>query len=191
MAKQGLRDFTRTIGAGEERTINVEGDYYHVVSASSDVMLSFDDGAYITRSKGMGGNVEPYKIMKIKSIAAQTVVVALGSGSLSDSRATFGGVLNVTVEPSNLNTPLAEISIGAGATVLLAAADATRKELRVGVRSNQPDGVYVGDIATGAVTQGGFIEAGSVDYISSEAAIYAYNDGSLPVIVNLLDLKRV
>jgi hypothetical protein len=193
MAKQGMTDYGGYIAAGNSITFNVEGDSFHVITAASAVQLSFDDGKQLTRYQGMGG-VAPseYKKVTITSEAAQSVVIALGTGGVFDSRSNLSATINTSIAPANVNTPLGEVTIGAGATALLSAADATRKEIRIGVKSDNPGGVYIGDSGTGATTPGGYIEIGGVDYVSTEAAIYAYNPHPTDsVVVNLMTLRRV
>lgn len=187
---RGLRDYKLALDAGIPQTLNVQGDYYHVLVATSDVTIKFDEGAALTRSVGQGGE-QDYSRVTIVSTVNQSVVVSLGYGSLSDSRSNVSATINTTIAPSNKLNPKAEIVIGAGATVLLAAANANRKELRIGVKSTEANGVYIGDISAGAATPGGYIEEGSVEYVNCEAAVYGYNAGAGAITVNVLDLERL
>jgi len=193
---RGLRDYSRSLGAGGESVVKVKGNYYHVVSAISPVQLSFNDGAFITREQGVGGSVGDYTEVRVKSVVAQTVTVAFGTGVLNDSRAVVsisipaGTEINAEIQPATLNEPKALKSIGAGATVLLSAANADRLELRVGVKATEAGGVYIGDVNVAAGTEGGWLELGSIDYLATSAAVYAYNPGAAAVNVNLLEFTR-
>ena len=142
--------------------------------------------------EGTGGRFPGwYNTVKVKSTIAQTVVVVLGFGEFWDNRASANFTVNATVEPANTITPLAEVAVPAGGSAQLAAANGNRKELRVGIKADQPGGVYLGDVNVGALTPGGFIEEGGTDYITTESAVYAYNAGSDPVVVHVVSLERV
>jgi len=186
---KGMRDYKFTLGAGEERDLNVLGDWFHVLSASGTIGIRFDQGVRIDRNEGQGG-ARTYERVSVYSPIAQTVTLSLGFGEETDARATVNATINTTIAPTDTVTPFAEVTILAGATTLLAAANANRKELRIGVKSTEANGVYIGNIAVGAVTQGGYIEEGSVEYVGSEAAIYGYNPGGSSIAVNVLSLER-
>lgn len=188
MAKS-MRDYKFTLLAGQERDLNVEGDWFHVLDANGTIGIRFDQGVRIERQEGQGGS-RLYEKVSVYSSTAQTVTLSLGYGQETDARASINATINTTIEPSDTLNPLAEVSIGAGATVLLSAANANRKELRIGVKSSEANGVYIGDIGTGAVTPGGYIEEGSVEYVGTEAAVYGYNSGAGSIDVNVLELER-
>lgn len=185
-----MRDYTFTLTAGQELERNIPGNWFHVIDSDSDIQIRFDDGDTITRSEGMGGSAE-YEKVTIISAAAQTVKVSLGYGFVTDGRATVNESINTTIEPSNSSQGKAEVVVGAGLTVALVGANINRKELRVGIKSTEANGVYVGDSGIGAAKQGGYIEEGSVDYIAIESALYAYNAGAGSITVNLMELERI
>lgn len=186
-----------------------EADFYHILQAASPVYLSVNHEKEVTRDQGQGqtfnnataidgnvrlnraGNSRRIQSLSVRSTIAQTVVVVVGPGSFTDTRAQLTATVNTVENPANQNVPLAEVSVGAGLTVMLAAADATRQALRVGVKSSEANGVYIGDATVGAAIQGGYVEEGSADYVASEAAIYAYNPGAGAITVNLLKMNRV
>lgn len=184
-----MRDYKFTLAAGQERSLNVQGNWFHVLQATGTVKIRFDDGVQIDRGEGQGGS-RSYQKVSVYSSIAQTVVLSLGVGMETDSRATVNATINTTIEPTDTLTPRAEVSIGAGATVLLAAANANRKELRLGIKSTEANGVYIGNVGVGAVTPGGYIEEGSIEYVGTEAAVYGYNPGAAAVVVNVLELER-
>lgn len=182
-------------GAGIQDVPIPEGlKFFAIRECDADVYITINHEREILRGVGERQDFAANRrvqSLKVRSTIAQTVKVVVGPDDYTDSRSTLNATVNTVENPANQNIPLAEVSVGAGATVLLAAADATRQALRVGVKSSEANGVYVGDISTGAVTQGGYIEEGSADYIASEAAIYAYNPGAGSVTVNLLKMNRV
>lgn len=184
-----MRDYKFTLAAGQERSLNVQGNWFHVLDAVGTVGIRFDEGVLIERSQGQGGS-RSYSRVLVSSPIAQTVILSLGVGQETDARASFTGTVNTTIEPSNTILPKAEVTIAAGATVILAAANANRKELRLGVKSSEANGVYIGNVSVGALTPGGYIEEGSVEYVGTEAAVYGYNAGAVSIEVNVLDLER-
>jgi hypothetical protein len=179
--------------AGQEIQFGAQGNFYAVASASSPVTITFDDSNRIAGAEqGTGGEFPvSFGSVKVKSEVAQTVVLVLGFGKYHDNRATGNFTVNTTVEPANKITPLAEVTVPANGSAQLAAADATRKELRVGVKSDQPGGVYLGDATVGAAAPGGYLEEGGTDYITTESAVYAYNAGTSDVVVHVVSLERV
>lgn len=185
-----MRDYKFTLAAGQERSLNVQGNWFHVLDALGTVGIRFDEGVLIERSQGQGGS-RSYTRVLVSSPIAQTVVLSLGVGQETDSRASVNAVINTTISPSNIITPKALISIAGGASVMLVAANANRKELRIGVKSSEANGVYIGNASVGAVSPGGYIEAGVTDYIQTESAVYAYNPGAVSVDVNVLDMERI
>lgn len=184
-----MRDYKFTLEANVPRSLNVQGNWFHVLDADGVVKVQFDDGVFIDRSQGQGGS-RSYARVSVQSPTAQTVVLSLGFGQETDARASVNATINTTIAPTDVITPLAEVTIAAGATTLLANANAIRKELRVGVKSTEPAGIYIGNASVGATTQGGYIEEGSTEYVNTEAAIYGYNASSQSVTVNLLDMGR-
>lgn len=189
----GISDYKLSLVANTPQTINVSGDAFHVLLAGSPVYLSFDDGTTIKRYQGVGGTApKAYTKVSIESEVNQNVTLSLGSGTIFDSRSNISATLNTTIAPANINTPLTSVVISPGATVLLVGADADRKELRIGIKSDNVDGIYFGDINTAVGVQGGWIELGGVEYITSEAPIYGYNPHPTDsVTVNLVSLRRV
>lgn len=190
--KQNFRTYPLALSAGQEIQFSVAGDFYAIVEATSPVTITFDESNRITNAEqGTGGRFpKPYENVKVKSPVAQTVVIVLGFGEFWDSRASANVTVNATVEPANSITELAEVSVPAGGSAQLAAADANRKELRVGVQSSAANGVYIGSATIGA-GQGGYVEEGGVEYITSESAVYAYNAGANPITVNVVSLERI
>lgn len=184
-----MRDYKFTLAAGQERSLNVEGDWFHVLEADGTIKIRFDDGVQINRGQGQGGS-RSYKRVNVQSSTAQTVTLSLGYGVETDARATVDATINTTIAPSNTINPKAEVTIGAGATVLLINANVNRKELRIGVKSSEANGVYIGDNTVGAAAPGGYVEEGAIEYIATESAVYGYNAGATSIVVNVLELER-
>lgn len=189
MAKRNMRAYPLTLSAGVERKLNVEGDYFHVLEAADPVQLSFDEDKYLTLARGVGGSFS-YESIRFLSDTSQTITIVLGFGTFADYRASVNATVNTTIAPANLNSELPEVTVPAGNSAKLADANADRKELRVAIKSSEPGGVYLGS-ATVADNTGGWLEPGMVDYVATEAEVWAFNPGASAVIISALDLERV
>jgi hypothetical protein len=176
------------LSAGIPKTLAVPGDFFHIFAAADPLEIGFDEGKRDAVEKGVGARVY-YERIELYSATSQTVRVYLGFGYVTDSRASVNATINTTIAPANTNTQLAEVSVPAGGSAKIADANADRKELRVSIKSTETGGVYLGD-ATIANNEGGWLEAGMVDYIATQAETWAFNPGAAAVIVSALDLER-
>lgn len=187
---RGMMSVTLTLAAGIPQKIGVSGDYFHVLTAPvTDLLARFDDSRQMPAYEGVGVRVY-YESVELESATGQTIVVLVGFGSVFDGRATANLNVNATQEPANSLDDLAAVTVGAGATVQIAAANINRKELRVAIASDEPGGVWLGAAGVGA-NEGGWIEPGMVDYVATESAVYARNPGASDVVVSVLDLERI
>lgn len=191
MAQRGMTDYNVSLSAGVPQSLNVDGDYFHCKEApnAGGVLVRFDESKQSTYKQGVGARVY-YNRVELMSAASQDVVVSLGFGHVADARANVNANISTTIEGANLNTELPEVTVPAGDSVKIADANSDRKELRVSIKSDAPGGVYLGS-ATVADNTGGWIEPGMIDYIATEAELWAYNPGAADVIVSALDLERV
>lgn len=187
MAQKGMDDYNLALSAGVEQSREVNGDFFHVVSATNDIEVRFDDGKWMTRARGMGGRVY-YSRISVRSATSQNIVLSLGFGYATDSRATVNATITAPVQPAAFNIPLTDVSVGAGAQVLLEAAVATRLELVVGVASTEANGVRIGD-NTVAANKGALVEPGQQVAFASNAALYAFNPGAGAINVTLTSMR--
>lgn len=190
---KGMQDYTINSDGVNEQSLNVEGDYFHVQNlgvAGNSVLLRFDDGPQVKRFQGQG-NRRVYKRVSVLASAADAVTLQLGYGYATDTRSTItAGTITAPIQPAVHNVPLAAVTVGAAAQALLAAADASRLELGVAVDSSEPNGVWVGDV-TAANNLGLFVEPGQTIFLSTVAAVYAFNNGAAGVKVSLINLRSV
>jgi len=188
-----MRDYPLKLAIGQVIEFDIEGDSFHIVTAPSEVKVTLGTNeTEITRYQGMGGqSPKPYTSVKIRSLVAQDIIISLGYGGVSDSRSNLTATISTSIAPANLNTPLALVTILPLTRALLATSKASRKELRIGVASTNTTHIHFGDVTVDA-TNGGIIEVGGIDYVSSEGAIYAYNPHAVDsVIVNLVSMERL
>ncbi|MAX55386.1 MAG: hypothetical protein CL537_07730 [Alcanivoracaceae bacterium] len=95
------------------------------------------------------------------------------------------------IQGANSVTNVGGVTVPAGSNALLIAGAApdTSRTLRLSIKSDAAGGVYLGAAGI-AAGQGGFLEAGMVDYVDCEAALYAYNPNGVDVVVQVLPFER-
>lgn len=188
MSKQQYRDYPFSLAAGIPRTVNVQGDYWQVIKASSEITLQFDEGDRINRTQGTGGPATYQRVTITSAVDQPAVVVSLGltNGKTPyDARATFDGTLNVSTDLPTVQQPITDVTIAAGASQLLAAVDATRTALIVRMPDDASGDVRLGDSSV-AANKGIRIGAGDAAELTGGAAIYGYNTSADDVTVSLL-----
>lgn len=194
------------LAIGQKVPLHTEGDYLLLRSAAGSIELSKNGG----QGYGMqvGETIETKSInqfvLKNTSGLLNTVVFESIDFEVKSSSNAGVQVLNepwlagmrnpvqvaATVESSNTNTHLPVVNCVAGVATLVAAADATRKELRLNIDTAQSGGLFLGKLGIIA-NQGGFIDIGQTDYISTEGALYAFNDNTEDVAISVLSMERV
>ena len=187
---------TETLGASQAIQRAFTGRHILMRAADSPVEIFVRGQESVTLERGEMhdlGRVVQNGYARIKNIGTGSnsidiEVTERPIGKPSDNQVNAN--VTTSLEFANRNTPLNQVSIAAGATVVIAVANASRKELRVGVSSDQPNGVWLGD-GTTTEGRGGYLEEGMVDYLSTEGVVYAHNPGDASVVVNILELERV
>lgn len=188
MAAKGMQVYPVNLAANVTQSFNLEGDFFHVFEAADPLFLQFDDGRFFEVAQGVGMRVI-YQRVTLRSATSQAVKIALGFGYVNDARSSVAATITAPVEPAALNVPLEDVDVGAEAQELLAAAEASQLELVVGVSSDQPNGVRIGDDTTDA-THGHLLEPGQSFAYATREALYAYNpDDSSTVTVTLLSMR--
>lgn len=188
---QELRDHKVYLDGVAPVRINAIGNHFYILEATAPVHLNFDNRNQITRKKGQGGDVgQGFREVILSSDAPQTVVVALGHGRVRETGlATFSGDLSATIENANQNQGLPEVTVPAGQVAQICAANVNRKEVRLSIKSDAAGGVYLGHSALPA-GQGGYLDVGMVDYMSTQGALYARNENGQAVTVQTMELNR-
>ena len=65
---------------------------------------------------------------------------------------------------------------------------APRKSKRLNIRGDQSNGVSLGGDSTISDASGGFLDVGMVDYIDTSGELWAFNNGTKAVLVDVLEL---
>jgi hypothetical protein len=192
MANKGMRDFVAVFDGTNPVKFDTDGDFFHVQSVSvggTNVFLSFDEGPLITRQQGEGNRVY-YSRVVVSASAACTIVLQLGYGYATDSRATVSATITAPINPALHNPAVPAVNAGPAAQSLILAADPNRLGMVIGLDSTQNNGVFVGD-ASAANNVGLFVEPGQSLPIFSQDALYVWNnDATHTVKVTVLKLMK-
>ena len=188
-----MRTYAYNLQVAAIQDLKITGSHFRLLEATNDLYVSFGNGPFMKFKAGQGVTMlrDSVTDIRLKTLVAQNILLVAGDGHFHDANENVSVNATATVENSNTVNPLAEVSIPAGATVLLSAALATRKELRIGVKGSAANGVYIGDATVAVAKQGGYIEEGSVDYVGTTAAVYGYNSGGAAINVNVMDLVKI
>ena len=112
----------------------------------------------------------------------------MGHGEYKDSRAKLSGSVPATITPSEKTVGLAQKVCAAGVRTKIANTNLKRRELRLCIPSDQNGGLYLGNSSIVA-GQGGYIDVGVIDYLSTTSELYVFNSNAFDVVITLLDLE--
>lgn len=176
---------------GEFQEFQAVGRYIRIRESTSPVYLTIDGSREIVRNKGEQIDVgrNSYRV-RIRSVVAQNVSVTSSSDKQDDNRNSVALSVSATVAAGNDNQHLVKATIPATSSALIAAANSTRKSLRVSLLSDAAGYVTLGKSGVGA-NSGGTLEPGMVDYIDTEGALYAYNPNAVAVDVWVMEINKL
>jgi hypothetical protein len=179
-----------TLAAGGERSWDINGDWYHVLSAPvNDLIIRFDDGEPIPAPQGVGAR-RYYEKVTVSSATGQDIVVLAGFGSVTDGRSTANVNVAATVEPGNTFDNGGDVSVPNASATQLVAADVTRLYALVSLPSDAAGSVRVGSAAVG-LASGTLLEPGMSVPIATTAALYAYHENGVAVNVVVASVREV
>lgn len=187
--KIGLSDVSLSLVAGQERALEVQGEYLLVVEASGPVTITNERGERVTRQAGDGCPMR-YEGLKIASTTAQTVTLSVGflggMPPVSGNRLSVGSltvlpaVANSTSSPSDVNCP-------AGTATMIRDASATRLRIAVSIPTSAGAGtIRIGDASVGAA-RGLELLPGDKASDDTKAAIYVYNGTAAAFSVGVIE----
>jgi len=187
--QEDIRDLSTALVAGVMQAFRqTSGNVFYLDTATSPILVSFDNKAEVSLAQGQKIAIN-YRGFTVRSLAGQNITIKYGFGNISNSNQQVSVTTTATVQGANTTKPQAEISIGAGLTVQLVAANANRKALRLAIPSTETGEVYLTDALNTA--KGGILEAGVIDYQDTEAAVYAHNYGAAAVLVSVYEMERI
>lgn len=191
--KRGMRDYTLNLDGVNEQHIDTDGDFFHIQSVSvgaAVILLRFDDGPQIQRQQGEGNRVY-YSRVSITASAACALVVQLGYGYATDSRASIAvGTISTPITPALHNPAVAQIVAVHAAQTAIIGADPNRLGVLLGSPSTNTKSVYIGDAAA-ANGVGFLLEPGCSVPIFSQDALAAFNpDAAVDVTLTLMKFMK-
>lgn len=178
-----MRDYKFTLQPGVERSLNVEGNWFHVGTATGAVEINFDEGAYILREQGQGGSRD-YRRVSVRSSTAQTVTLALGHGQEFDARASVSANLAVTVEGANSGLAPQAFTLIPGQNFGVAA-NADRTEIAIKNPSRNAGSVWLAGVYFGDDNRGFELEPGESIILSSTSEIRFRNPSTATANIDI------
>lgn len=172
--KRGMTPYRVTLTAGIEKSFDVDGDFFHVLTAPvADLNVRFDDGAPTPVFEGVGMRAY-FKRFTLISATGQAVIVYAGFGHVTDGRASANVNVTASVEPGNTIDDGGDVACGANAATQLLAADADRLYATISNPSSNSITLRIGTSGVDG-TKGTPLEPGMSLPIATTAAIYAFN----------------
>lgn len=177
MGRQNFRTYTIGLIAGQDSTLNVDGDMYAVTESGGPFSITFDDTNRIGDAiAGTGANFRsPYRRVVMHSATNQTVKIIMGFGEYRDSRATANVTVNSTFAPGNTFAGVPDVALSAGVATLVRAADADALTVSIKNPSSNTASIRIGGAASVGAAQGKEIEPGESYDVSTTDAIWAYS----------------
>lgn len=166
---------------------------FTLISASggTPVTVRFNGGSQKqTMNPGDGQDAIDFDDIEVESAAAQTIKFRIGDG-YQRTGISVNNTVTATVQNANTSKGVPDVAVGAGLTVLVVGANATRKEVLIKSRSVNTDNVRLGNAATVGATTGLELEPGQTATFDTEAAVYAHNPGTTSVTLTVTELERV
>ena len=185
---------TSTLAANEFRPVGIgQGRWLVIRSAENYIFLKSDNKEAIRVQEGDRVNLSELRNVQFENPhdANNQLVYQLSPVEITNQAlppVTFTG--QMVEQPGNDNTHKPKVTIAAGQTALLCAANAARKEVRIALPSDAAGFINMGKLGVLA-DQGGLLEPGMVDYIATEGALYAHNPNADSVDVWVMEINRV
>lgn len=185
-----------SLGGGQQIKRDISGRYITVKAAQAEIIVS-------------GKNIEPVHIgqaetydlgerfnnkeihIKNSGNAINAFVMEVTQYQLTKSNeANFSVTTTATVENGNDNSHLPKVTLAAGSSAVLAAANGSRKYLRVALPSDAAGSITLGKSGVNAAS-GGLLEIGMVDYLETGGALWAHNDNAESVDVYVMEVNKL
>lgn len=185
-----MRTFELTFAGGE--TLNVPGGrYFRILSAEADLTVVIMDNAAseVGRATGVRGGFAyrrelGFDQVQITSASAQTIKVATSKDAEIEYDRSSGEVS--VIAPSGLSD-VADVSLAAGATTQILAANSSRKEAILRNLSGNTQTFRIGTVNAGAA-RGIPLGPGESMTLATQAAIYGYNPGAGAELVAVAEI---
>jgi hypothetical protein len=203
-----------TLAGYEKKTINSSGGVFTVMSTTGLVELSAKGLEDIPLESSDQINIGDRPKITLQNMTNEQVVIDFVITSTSigkkaqvtrteiintspievhfDEAFTIGavaqqGAWNIGVLSAQINTHKPRVECLAGAATKLFSAG-IRKSNRINIRSDQFNGVSLGGSNLVNDSSGGFLDVGMVDYMDTSGELWAFNNGTSSVFVDVLEL---
>ncbi|OGH63196.1 MAG: hypothetical protein A3G34_15185 [Candidatus Lindowbacteria bacterium RIFCSPLOWO2_12_FULL_62_27] len=182
-----MKDFTRTIAAGAGSDFAVTGDFIHMKASTAIVNVEINGDITDMKEGDARRSERPYESFRITNPTGADVQITVTAGFGDFTRFVLTG--DVTVTSGQTLVSSTDVSLPAGATVLVKAVNATRKEIIVASLDTNVETLRVGDSA--AATGRGYPlpPAGAVS-LTTTAAVYVFNPGAAAQTVAVLEVNE-
>jgi hypothetical protein len=157
--------------------VNTPGDFVMCTSCTAPFTVRFDDQGYTLLDNNVAYKLEAnFKKCFLLSTVNQTVQIVVGFGECINNRLYVPSAVTIgaTIVNGNTFTPLADVSMTAGAAVQIMAANANRKSLTISSNINNAGSLRLGD-STVTATKGLELAPGSTVSLDTTAAVYGWN----------------
>ena len=189
--QRNQRTYNRTIPAGGQTEIEVQGNMFNVLQSSARFTIEFDESNKFDQvPEGASATFNnEYQRVRLKSAVEQTVVVVLGFGDFKTSTTQSVDTVNATLESPNQSS-IGAVALADATVTLLTSAGAGNREVLVSVPSDADSPVLLSESAVG-IDNGFLLEAGQGIAIASKSAVYAKSQNGAIVRLNVIINKVV
>lgn len=185
-----MRPIRVTLAAGVPQRFQKSGDWIAAITAPvSDLTVRFDNSEKTPLPQGLGFRAY-YDEVEFESATGQAIVVLVGYGSVSDSRANVTATLSVNIAAGNQIDNGADVATASGAATLLLPVDLTRLHAIICNPSTNTATVRIGSATVGAGS-GIPLEPGESLEYEITGAIYAFQNSGASVTISAAAVKLV
>jgi hypothetical protein len=181
------------LSAGVSFPLDVDGNMFHVLEASSKISLSFDDNNRFSNLSGGAGATfgGDYKRVTITSVVSQSIIVVLGYGLFSNSQPTITGDISASIEVANNSPAQIDVSLPAGVTTQVLTANVNRKSLTFTAGEDNISNLRVGFNNSINANQGAILAPGGSGEFATQTGFWIYNPSAEIETINIIELEKV
>lgn len=185
MARARFSTFEATLAAGETITVHRSGEYVRCIASAADFLLGVDGEEMGQFGQGLGLQFEPgggFTHLKLENPTdtAITLRLAMGTGQMQDSRASFADAIPVGAAPHLVTGP--DVSVPAGGAALLKASNRNRREIMIQNRSSNAREIRIGD-SDASAAEGIELQPGETWRMAVTGDVWAYNPHTADAVV--------
>jgi len=175
-----MRSYAFSLLANVPQDLKIKGRHLRLVEATGDLYVALDQSPWLKLKQGQGLTIDGQGVtdVRIKSPTAQNVLIVAGDGLFHDNNQSVSVNTTATVDPANTYTPHADVSVPAGGTAALVAANSNRRAVTITNPISNAGTFRIGIPLSVAANQGDILEPGDSITLATTAALSAFNTGS-------------